>query len=242
MTMQPRSTRERVRAAVSQEGPVTARELAEGLDLTPAAVRRHLDVLAAEGVITEHEHDPAGHRGRGRPARAWVLSDAGHTTLPTAYDGMALEILDFLRETQGEQAVQEYAERRARTLAARHAERVSAAGEDPRDRAEALADALREDGFAATLREVPQAAGVQLCQGHCPVQHVAEEFPVLCDAEAEAFSELLGVHVQRLQTLPAGGHVCTTFVPVGTVIAPRDGTGPGDQTTETPTQSEERSR
>jgi predicted ArsR family transcriptional regulator len=56
--------------------------------------------------------------------------------------------------------------------------------------------------------------GVQVCQGHCPVQHVAAEFPQLCQAETEAFSRLLGVHVQRLSTLAAGEHVCTTFVPI----------------------------
>lgn len=56
-------------------------------------------------------------------------------------------------------------------------------------------------------------AGVQLCQGHCPVQHVAAEFPQFCEAETEAFARLLGVHVQRLATLAGGGHACTTYVP-----------------------------
>jgi len=57
--------------------------------------------------------------------------------------------------------------------------------------------------------------GVQLCQGHCPVQQVAAEFPAFCEAETDAFSRLLGVHVQRLATLAGGHHVCTTFVPTG---------------------------
>ena len=45
------------------------------------------------------------------------------------------------------------------------------------------------------------------------MQHVAREFPQLCEAETEAFSRLLGVHVQRLATLAHGEHVCTTHVP-----------------------------
>ncbi len=78
--------------------------------------------------------------------------------------------------------------------------------------------ALRADGFAASTRPVQGGpAGIQLCQGHCPVKHVAEEFPQLCDAETDAFSRLLGVHVQRLSTLARGQHVCTTFVPVPTL-------------------------
>jgi hypothetical protein len=47
---------------------------------------------------------------------------------------------------------------------------------------------------------------------------VAEGFPQLCEAETQAFSRLLGVHVQRLATLAAGGHVCTTHVPLA--VAP----------------------
>jgi predicted ArsR family transcriptional regulator len=45
------------------------------------------------------------------------------------------------------------------------------------------------------------------------VAHVAEQFPQLCEAEAEVFSSLLGTHVQRLATIAHGDGVCTTFVP-----------------------------
>jgi predicted ArsR family transcriptional regulator len=35
----------------------------------------------------------------------------------------------------------------------------------------------------------------------------------LCEAETEAFSKILGTHVQRLATIADGDGVCTTFVP-----------------------------
>ncbi len=71
---------------------------------------------------------------------------------------------------------------------------------------------------------MPGTSAVQLCQGHCPVQHVAEEFPQLCEAEAQVFAKLLGSHVQRLATLATGAHACTTNVPVGiSVPAPHRG-------------------
>ena len=78
-------------------------------------------------------------------------------------------------------------------------------GADPAARTETLVDLLSRDGFAASARPVRAGAlaGVQLCQGHCPVQHAAEQFPTFCEAETDAFSRLLGVHVQRLAT--AGG-------------------------------------
>jgi hypothetical protein len=49
---------------------------------------------------------------------------------------------------------------------------------------------------------------------------VATQFPQLCEAETEAFSELLGVHVQRLATLAHGEHVCTTHIPLLQINSP----------------------
>ena len=207
-------TRDRVLAAVSQHGPISAARIAADLGLTPPGVRRHLDQLAADGVV--EDRDPAaGKRGRGRPAREWVVTEAGHDVLPAGYDVLAADAVRFLREAAGDDAVAEFARSRVARLEERYADELAEAGDDPAARADALVAALRRDGYAATARPVGAGAltGVQLCQGHCPVQHVAAEFPELCEAETEAFSRLLGVHVQRLATLAQGDHVCTTFVP-----------------------------
>lgn len=231
-------TRARVLRAVLQRGPVTAAALAEEFGLTATAVRRHLDALEEDGTIRQA---PAAEtrRGPGRPARAYVAGALGRPADPaglaTEYDDVATDALRFLAEQAGPQAVAAFAKRRVAGLEARYGEIVRAAGPDVIDRARALAKALADDGFAATTRPVGpklplapvagrtgerhdrhahvSAAGVQLCQGHCPVQQVAAEFPQFCEAETEAFARLLGVHVQRLATLAGGGHACTTYVP-----------------------------
>jgi predicted ArsR family transcriptional regulator len=209
-------TRERVLRTISERGPVTAAELGESLGLTPAAVRRHLDGLAHDDLIDEHEPTGAAERKRGRPARSYVVSAVGHARLRGDYDSLAGSVLHFLRDTAGEEAVTEFARQRAEALAQQAAPVVESAGRDIDSRTQALAAALTEQGFAATTRPVGNGtplAGVQLCQGHCPVQHVAAEFPQFCEEEAKAFSRTLGVHVQRLASLAHGDHVCTTFVP-----------------------------
>ncbi len=213
-------TRDRVLRVVSQEGPVSIPVLVDRLGLTETAVRRHVENLAAEGLV--EARDAGGPRRRGRPARAWVLTDRGHRALVSDYDHLAGEALRFLRDTGGDDAVHAFAERRVAALEDRVADRLTEAADDPEERVEALVDALNAEGYSASARPVgtPEApsvlTGVQLCQGHCPVQHVASEFPELCEAETEAFSRLLGVHVQRLATLAHGDHVCTTFVPTPT--------------------------
>ena len=216
-------TRDRVLRVVSQSGPVSIAALVDALGLTETAVRRHVDNLAAAGLVESRDaREGAGPRRRGRPARAWVLSPAGHRALASDYDDLAGEALRFLRRTAGEEAVQAFAEQRIAGLERRLAGRVTTAGDSPAERTGALVEALTAEGYSASARPVgtpggPAAlTGVQLCQGHCPVQHVASEFPELCEAETEAFSRLLGVHVQRLATLAHGDHVCTTFVPTPT--------------------------
>ncbi|HEU5144256.1 MAG TPA: helix-turn-helix domain-containing protein [Dermatophilaceae bacterium] len=225
-------TRSRVLHMVSADGPITAAELGRHLDLTPAAVRRHLDALVSQGAIVEHV-PPAGRRGRGRPARAYIVSGAGHEALEADYDSLALEVLRYLSEHGGNTAVADFAKERVRALEERYADRLEAVGADPAARAEALVTALTHDGFAATTRPVGAGGltGIQLCQGHCPVQHVAQEFPAFCEAETDAFSRLLGVHVQRLATLAGGHHVCTTFIPMA-VVARKPGDAAADHQTD----------
>lgn len=217
------NTREGVRQAISELGPVTAAELGLRMGLTPAAMRRHLEALLADGLIAEREAPVQGARRRGRPARAYVLTEAGHATMSAGYDNLANQALAHLLQVGGESAVQAVAEERAREIAAAIRPAVDAAGEDPQARAQALAEALNHEGFAASTRPVAEGtplAGVQLCQGHCPVQNVAAAHPQFCEAEAEAFSDVLGVHVQRLASLAHGDHVCTTFIPTHDMTRP----------------------
>lgn len=217
-------TRDRVLQAISERGPITAATLADDLGLSPPAVRRHLENLADAGLIAEREVSHTT-RGRGRPARAFVLTDGGHQALESDYDHLATQALRFLADEAGEPAVRRFAEARVGELEQRYAAELAEAGADTTARVDALVGALTRDGFAASARPVgePGSAspftGIQLCQGHCPVQHAAREFPQFCDAETDAFSRLLGVHVQRLATLAHGDHVCTTFVPTSTVAS-----------------------
>lgn len=205
------STRRRVSQSILEHGPSTAAQLATRLDVTPAAIRRHLDALTDCGHVTASAQRVYGGRGRGRPAKAFALTDNGRADFYQAYDELAIDALHALADTGGEQAVGRLARRRQSDIENRFASlNQQRDGNDPSP-AEALAEALSAEGYAATVE--PAVAGQQVCQHHCPVANVAAEFPQLCEAETEAFSQLLGVHVQRLATIAHGDGVCTTHVP-----------------------------
>lgn len=195
------------------EGPVTAGDIGQRLGISAAGVRRHLDALIEAGDAQASAAAAWQHNGRGRPAKRYRLTAAGRAKLSHAYDDLAVAAMRQLREIGGDDAVRTFARRRIDTILDGIPE-VS----DPdavEQTADQVAAALTGAGYATTTTPVAgPLSGVQICQHHCPVSHVAEEFPELCDAEQEAFAEILGTHVQRLATIVNGDFACTTHVPL----------------------------
>src|SRR5207237_6596389 len=134
-------------------GPSTASSLGTRLGLTPAAIRRHLDNLLAEGMIETRMARAQRGRGRGRPARLFAITDAGRSAFEHAYDDLASSALRFLAETAGQEAIAEFARRKVSDLERRYAPAV-ARGELA-SRVQALAEALSADGYAASAGPAP---------------------------------------------------------------------------------------
>jgi predicted ArsR family transcriptional regulator len=204
-------TRDRVAQLLMERGAATAAQLGEQLGLSPAAIRKHLDAMLADHLVETREVRSNRPRGRGRPAKAFVLTAAARENFPHLYDGIATAALRWISEHGGPEAVSAFAAAQVETLEERCRAALLEAGDDPMARAEALAEALTAEGYAANATVI--ATGGQLCQHHCPVAHVAAEFPQLCDAETEVISRLIGTHVQRLATIAHGDGVCTTHIP-----------------------------
>lgn len=248
-----RATRDRVARSILDHGPSSAADLATRLGLTAAAVRRHLDGLAAAGWSSPASSGCTAAAPR-RPAKVFALTECGRDAFYQAYDQLAAEALRWIAEAvgggkAGEEAVAAFARARFGRQGQKYLSTLERASADRRT--EALAEALSADGYAATVRRVPSAgqaakapAYAQLCQHHCPVAHIAEQFPQLCEAETEVFSQLLGTHVQRLATIAHGDGVCTTYVPApGAAPSPAPGTGAAPTagtTTEPPATSARR--
>lgn len=201
------STRNAVARSVLENGPSTAVAIGERLGLTPAGVRRHLDLLIEDGILEAREPHSALSRGRGRPSKVFVMTDDGREKFEHSYDDLAVAALRFISSHSGAHVVGEFAQSRADEIR-RKAEPALAKA---KDKNVALAEFLTGEGYASNIHT--RGLGEELCQHHCPIAHVAAEFPQLCEAETELFSSLLGTHVQRLATIAHGDGVCTTFIP-----------------------------
>lgn len=208
-------TRHQLMLHLLQKGPSTASQLGDHLGISAAGVRRHLDILVDEGLaeaITRRSRPRSGASpSRGRPAKEFRLTDSGRTHFGHDYDNLALLALTTLRDIGGEEAVREFSRKRIAEIV----EGIAPAdiGEKSVEAtARALAEAFGEHGYAATVTNA--GGGVQICQHHCPISNVAAEFPEICEAEHEAISDLVGVHVQQLASIAEGHGICTTNIPL----------------------------
>ena len=203
-------TRDLVARSILENGPMSAVVLAEKLGFTPAGIRRHLDALVAEGLLLAREPHIVNGRGRGRPSKVFVMSDAGREKFEHSYDDLAVSALKFLQTQMGPGALMAFANSHAAEIE-RTLTPITSRERSSAERVDALAQFLTDEGYAATV--LPRAQGEELCQHHCPIAHVASQFPQLCEAETQAFSRVLGTHVQRLATIAHGDGVCTTYIP-----------------------------
>ena len=208
---EPDKTRDVVARSILESGPTTAVALAEKLDITPAGIRRHLDSLIAEGVLTSREpYQSSASRSRGRPSKVFLMTDEGREKFEHSYDDLAVAALKFMASKSGSHLVDEFAQTRAADFE-RKGQSIRNSNKSLLEKSKMLAKLLTKEGYSATTDKMGN--GEEICQHHCPIAHVASEFPQFCEAETEAFSKILGTHVQRLATIADGDGVCTTFVP-----------------------------
>jgi predicted ArsR family transcriptional regulator len=208
-------TRSAIVRLLLESGSITAGQIGERLGLSAAGVRRHLDALIDMADAESVPAAPWQQAGRGRPAKRYRLTATGRAKLGHSYDDLASAAIRQLREIGGDEAVRSFARQRIDTILSGVEAADSDADEEIEATAERIAGALSDAGYVATTTVVGGPIhGVQICQHHCPVSHVAEEFPELCETEQQAIAEVLGTHVQRLATIVNGDYACTTHVPL----------------------------
>lgn len=216
-------TRARLVEHLVHRGPATTATLAEELDISTVATRKHLALLEDEELITAETIQ----QERGRPARRWHLTDKGRRLLPQRNADVASELFEFLTSEHGREGVRAY----LRWRMDRQAEALGGAvtAEAIPDRLEQLAGALSEAGFDASVSA--DGDGFTLQQDHCAIYEVAKDHPEICTYEAAAFSRVLGneVSLSRRQTLAGGHDACVCCVTPKTTSEPQPAAQPAKE-------------
>ncbi len=160
----------------------TVEELARALDLTPNAIRLHLQRLERDGVVTV-----AGTRrqeGVGKPAQLFGIAPGADQRFSRAYAPVLGALLEVLADRLEPAAVEALAREAGRRLANGLAASVSARPD------EAVRQILGGLGGQAEVTLAPGGLVVEGCG--CPLSEVTRGRPVACGAMETLLATALG--------------------------------------------------
>lgn len=208
------SPRDAVLRILKIRGEITIIELTRLLKLTETAVRRHLQKLQRDGLITFSLQS----KMKGRPVNVYRLTEKATTDyFPTGYQELAARLLDTIFDTDGPKGVFNFL-----VAANQHTikDRLGSLAEKPLgERVQAIADFFRANGYMTDFREMRQGKFF-LYHQNCAIYNLAAKHRQLCFVELRLIEALAGAKVTRQQYIFKGQPIC------GYLIDP----GPAEQT------------
>jgi predicted ArsR family transcriptional regulator len=197
-------TRDRILALILERREARVEELATELDITAAAVRRHLDHLRADGLIEVR----ATKQSTGRPFHSYRPTAKAAGALPTAYADLLKRMLAGLNEKT--EVVDAIMGSVAESLAARHRDEFASCDADPEHRVEQVTDSMRTEGILESWHA--ESDGFHMTNGVCPYLEAAEFSNLPCESDRKAIELLMGLDVEQLHRIVDGSPVCEYLV------------------------------
>ena len=199
-----RKTRRAIVKILKTQGPLDSAQLADQLGLTAMAVRQHLYALQSEGHV-EAEERPVPI---GRPAKHWRLTREADQLFPEAYAELNVSLIQALRDTFGEEGLDQVLVSRCARQRQDYAKRIRASA--PLDKKlKELARVRTEEGYMAEVRREKDGSYL-LLENHCPICAAANACQGFCSTELDLFRSVLGrgVAVERVEHIVAGDRRC----------------------------------
>ncbi len=177
---------------------LTLDELAERVGITRNAVRQHITSMERDGLVRHMAMRPSGRR----PSRAYGLTVAGGEAFPRQYDRLALQMLESLRSTIGDDAVETVLDDMVESLAATWLPELEPLDQAARMRR--VVELMNELGYHA--HEDAEAVGVGAV--NCVFHNVAAKTRAVCRFDEKLLSRLLGEKVLLKTCMAEGDETC----------------------------------
>jgi predicted ArsR family transcriptional regulator len=197
---------DRLLLVLKNRGPQTAARLGKALGTTGEAARQQLTRLASEGLVQATSR-PCGV---GRPAQVWALTSKGHGRFPDTHAELTVQIIESVRTTLGEQALDQLIAARERKMREAYGEALKGARR-LEDRVARLAAIRNREGYMAEWKR--SGNEYLLIENHCPICAAATACTGFCRSELELFSALLpGAKVTRVEHIVDGARRCAYLI------------------------------
>jgi predicted ArsR family transcriptional regulator len=199
-----KSTRDLMRDLLSTRGEATVAEIAGDLDLNQANIRRHLEVMRAEGLvdITMRRHEI------GRPSYVYKLTERAEE-MSAHYPRLVDRMVKRLVAQPGSAPLLiQLFDGVAEDVAVAHRPQVT--GTTLGQRVAETSSALKEEGIVDHWRK--DADGFHLMNTTCPYRKAAEASDAPCHGDHKVVESLVGVPVEQVSRIVDGHLVCEYVV------------------------------
>lgn len=198
---------------LKMQGAQTATALAEQLQVSPMAIRQHLQTLKASHWVNYQEE----RRSLGRPVKLWQLTPDAAQSLhcfPDSHPDLMVDLLCSVEAVFGaeglDRLLSDRSRRQIQTYRSRLAElALRSLNFNWQHRVQAIAHLRTQEGYMAEVIDQPEDT-LLLIENHCPICIAAQACPKLCNTELEVFRSVMGstVTVERVEHILQGDRRC----------------------------------
>lgn len=199
-------TRRNILELLKLEGPLTAAQMAQALNITSMGVRQHLVALERDGFIS---HAPK-QGGKGRPSHVYVLTASGDALFPRSYPQLVNSFIEATRQAFGEEGLKQIFSTRNDALETAYKKRLE--GKTFEQRVAELASIRDEEGYMASWEQTAEDTYL-LHESNCAICEVAQQCLYACDFELVLFRRALPeAEISRDRHIMHGNRTCTYVI------------------------------
>ncbi|MFJ7933958.1 helix-turn-helix transcriptional regulator [Sporosarcina sp. NPDC096371] len=193
------TTKEKLLNLLKKETEMTVSQMAQALEITEMAVRKHLNILERDSFI----HISELKQPLGRPVQVFSLTSQADVLFPKSYDNLTVDFLNDLQALQGNDIIDHLFEKRRQRLADNYSSLMKN-NLSNEEMVETLKAIQVEKGYMADVIKIDNNQ-FELIEHNCPIYEVAKNFKQACNCETNMFKEVLNTNNVRRTSCRADG-------------------------------------
>lgn len=207
-------TRLKILAILRERGAATVDQLAQETNLSSATIRRHLDILQRDHLVSYRE----ARKQLGRPEFVYSLTEAGQEAGFRNYQTLLTLLLGVIKEQSASARADQDGGDFLAFLMLQVADSLT--GSLPRDgctsreaRIARLQKTLSDNGFEPFIQRDNDRVEVRLC--NCPFRAAALCEEAVCLSDQRLIANILGVEPLRQASIREGDPLCCYTAQLG---------------------------
>ncbi|NQW19102.1 MAG: MarR family transcriptional regulator [Chloroflexi bacterium] len=187
---------------IRQNNGVNVDEIAKEMQLAPATVRRHLDILERDGLVDHSEV----RKPTGRPQYSFHLTEKGHDSVPKDYSRLLNELVFELKNIPANELSSRSGGDVLRDSLTLIGEKRAVQYRQGRGPVEAVTAAFEEGGYDPIVQTSEE--GLKIRVTNCPYRRASIDDEIICTVDRSMVTSLLGKDIEHSVEMSPESNEC----------------------------------